>query len=734
MRRPPRVRRRKWYLVSAILVLLIWLAKSHTTAPQVAQGADGNIVRNASFEEPTTGTPPQWTFEPQKVGHKGKVSVVRKNAHSGQFSLKLEPNSNNEPSDLAHNPLGIGQGFPAAPFRGQKVYVSGWLAAEGEGTAVLAVYVVLKNGAVAPLELRHKSNEAGPVLHQDVLVVPDRGDLSYVVVGCMVQGKSGAAYFDDIYVSTRAPIAGAAETIRPDTAGSLNATVEINAAEQTRRIPPEIYGTNLEWIWDGNAMWDTQKDDFNQDVLRLTRELRVSLFRFPGGIFADFYHWQDGIGAHKSRRETLIFPGGTKSRHTFGTDEALAFAEKTGGRLMITVNAVTGTPQEAAAWVRYVNKSGAPSGPRRVEFWEVGNESYVTDGPEHVKAAKLEPDVYARRFVEFARAMRDVDPSIKIGAIGDENFGTVMGRRYPDWTERVLSIAGREMDFLSVHNGYSPAIYTDKGWNVRTVYAAMLASPLLIRSSLDDLAHRIEKLVPNRNIKIAVTEWGPYFQTEPNDRFIDHVKTLGSALFVADAMKVFLESPHTEITNFFKLSDSLWMGWIGPRGNAYIPKAPYFAFQMYTRHFGTTLVPSTAVCPTYDSRSTVGWVDAVSGVPYLDVISSRADDGKTLFVMAINKHFDRSIQAKITLHGFAPTDNGTAWTLQGTGIDANTGTELYKAPGVTWARQAADINPRFDRGDPREIWIDSSPLRTTTPSFEYAFPAHSVTSLEIHRK
>jgi alpha-L-arabinofuranosidase len=703
----------------------------------IVSGADGNIIINGSFEESGAGTPAGWNLE-KKVAHKGRADVVSDYAHSGRFSLKLSPNGNNQPSGIGNNPFGLGQAFPGSGVRGKKFYVSAWMHAEGGATAILGAYVVLRSGGLVPTEVRQSSGEQGPVQRHDIAVVPNRSDVLALVIGCIVEGTSGAAYFDDVRVSMDSPSAPPATTTTASQPSNLTATITVAADQEIRRIPREVYGTNLEWIWDGNGIWDATRRGFQPEILRLSRELATTLYRFPGGMFADFYHWKDGIGPQESRPERPHIPGGPKSVHRFGTDEALAFAEQAGGKLMITVNIITGTPQEAAEWIRYANRQTLNTGSKpRVEFWEVGNESYVTGDMGAQKAALLTPSRYAARFLEFARAMRAADPSIKIGAIGDENFGTVAPLRRPNWTEELLRTAGQEIDFLALHNAYSPGIFIDKGWDVRTVYRAMLASPELIRKSLDEVSRKIEQIAPARagKIRIAVTEWGPLFQAEPNGRLLDHVKTLGSGLFVASTLKVFLENPLVEIANFFKLVDSLWMGWIGPRGGAYLPKGPYFALQMFTVHFGSELVRSTATSPGFDNPSDVGTVSVVSGAPYLDVVASRSSDRRIVYVLAINKHLDRPILARITLHGFKPAGAGTAWVLNGTGTDANTGTELFKAPGITWAKQAmVEPNPRFDRGGPDEIRITSAPLQRVAGEFEYTFAPHSVTSLEINSR
>lgn len=416
------------------------------------------------------------------------------------------------------------------------------------------------------------------------------------------------------------------------------------------------------------------------------------------------------------------------SVHNFGTDEALAFADQTGSHLLITVNAGTGSAEEAADWVRYVNKPA-----RRVEYWEVGNELYVKMGHAAFTSATMTPEQYAQKFVQFAKAMRAVDPGIKIGAIGDENYGAQSPRAYGDWTSKVLAIAGNDMDFLAIHNGYSPVMFQDKGQSLRKVYAAMLAAPLEVRDTLDAASRKIASLGPERaaHIRLAVTEWGPYFQENPGGRFVDHVKTLGSALYVASAMKAFLESPKMEIATGFKLSDELYQGWIGKRNGHWAPKAPYYALQLYTHHFGAVVVASKTQAPNYDSQP-AGLVDALSNVPYLDVISSRSEDRRTIYIMAVNKHFDSPIQGRISISGRRPASSGIAWTLNGTGIDANTGTQLFQAPQTHWGEQVADeINPRFQLGGPNEVTVRSQSLSGVGASFVYTFPAHSVTALEI---
>jgi len=679
-----------------------------------------NLVKNGSFEIEPAGPGFAW-FGPLRTPQ-GEVGASPANRNSGQFSLKLSPTELNGTSFQSGTVFGVGQMFPGKDLAGQILYISGWLQADAGSNAMLGVYALRLDGRVEVQEIRQK-HAGDPVFRRDILIVPD--DVEYVIVLCLVEGTSGAAYFDDIALTPGQP-ADWPEAIGVSQFGDfLEATISVSPARHLRQIPRTLYGTNIEWIFNGHGIWDSESATLNPLIVSMTREMGVTLHRFPGGVFSDFYFWKDGVGPHHLRPETAALPTGPASTHLFGTDEALRFAEATDGQLMLTVNVATGTAEQAAEWVQYVNGGG-----RRVLYWEIGNESYFAGDDPHVSAAMLTPEQYTARFLQFARAMRSVDPEIKIGAIADENYSHSVNRSFPNWTDYLLKNAGGEIDFIAVHSGYAPLLWVDKGWNPRTVYSAMLAAPQLIGEQLRDLSERIEKLVPGRDIKIAVTEWGPFFHSSTDSRFVDHTKTLGSALFVASTLKAFVESSRTDIANLFKLTDNGFMGWIGRRDGLPAPKASTLALQMFTKYFGTELIHSESVSPTYDSP-TVGWVDAAR-VPYLDVIASRDYDGSHIYILAINKHFDAPIQSRISIEDYQVAKTAAVVTLVGTGLDANTGTDLVQFPGFPWARQA-EVLPatRFYAGARDEVRIVQSTITHAGKTFEYTFPPQSVTSVVL---
>jgi alpha-N-arabinofuranosidase len=577
------------------------------------------------------------------------------------------------------------------------------------------------------------------VQQKKVFNVPNDPSVQLVLI-CMSNGKGSASWFDDLSVlpvsesgsSTRSTAAPSADAGTP-----LQTSVSIDASNVVRTIPRTLYGTNIEWRWNALDLWLEKEKRPDPKITALAKDLGVSLIRYPGGLFSDFYHWKSGIGPLDKRPEVTHEPAkADKSHPYFGTDEVRNFAKDIGAELWITANAGTGTAQEAGDWVKYANSQG-----QKVRFWEVGNELYIKDPAPIFATVTVDPATYAKRFGDFARAMRAADPTIKIAAIGGENHGKFAFVGYPDWLKTILQQQGDQIDFISVHNAYAPIISEDNV-DFRAVYSAMLAAPSLIAANLQTISDSIAKYAPKRasQIKIAVTEWGPAFRFDVNSKWVDHPKTLGSALFAASVLKTLVESPNVDVANFLMLHDFSVYGAIGsrntdfPPNHDWVPTARYYAFQLYTKHFGEQLLKSATQGPTYDSPA-VGYTDAVKGAPYLDVVSSLSADGRQLYLIAINKNFDQPIDATINLRGFSPAEQGTAWTLNGTGMDANTGTGIIKAPDIKPPRQAEDPkNPRFYKGGPNEITFASTQFKATGPQLTYRFPAHSATSIVLVRK
>lgn len=704
-------------LLMVVLVAIVAIAAPRAFAQSLP--ANGDFARG--------GVPPAgWNIE-ALARPKGSMAFVPAPAGIAGQVLALSPNSANTPSD---QPYGIGQLLPAATLRGREVVVSGLLGASGGATAVLGVVVLTGRGPAASVQIRA---DGALARREDRVVVPDAADIVGIVLFLVAEGQTGTARFGAI--SVRPATGNAASnsaTPRGDAPSAMSATVHVDASRILHTIPRAIFGTNLEVIQDGQGLWDVRNRRLQPQIVALARDLALGPIRFPGGVWSDAYDWRLGLGPQDKRPSQPVVPGADWSyRHSFGTDEALAFARAVGSNLMMTVNVGNGTPELAADWVRYVNGEGgrAPRGPR-VELWEIGNELYMEGD---ASGGHLTPEAYAEKLLAFAAAMKAVDPTIRLGAIGLRNFGRYRFNSFDNWNEVVLRRAGHAFDLLNVHNAYAPVVADGAALDPVEVYKALWAFPQLVARNLQDTWREVEQFAPAHaaRIRLGVTEWGPLYDINPKSPWIHHVRTLGSAVYVASILKVFAENPHVGLANFFKLNEPSFMGWIGKRGSEWLPTAPYKAFRLISRTMETGLLRARVEVPTYNSVA-MGLVEQVSGVPYLDALATASDDRGRLAVLLINKSADAAIDTRVALGGIAGATTLAIETLTGAAPDANTGTELLKLPGLDWGAQRA-VGPqgRINHGGPGEIRVERTERAIQGRDVAVRVPPHSVMVLRL---
>ncbi|MFJ5666265.1 cellulose binding domain-containing protein [Micromonospora sp. LA-10] len=211
-------------------------------------------------------------------------------------------------------------------------------------------------------------------------------------------------------------------------------TVTVNTRAGLATVPATALGVN-------HAIWDSQLG--SAETSDLLKAAGVKMLRYPGGSYADIYHW-----------ETHTAPGGYVAPNT-DFDTFMAGARRVGAEPMIIANYGTGTPAEAAAWVRYANVTKGYG----AKWWTVGNENYGNGHYGSAWEADDHPDKsasqYARLVIEYADAMKAVDPTVKVGAVltmpGNWPDGITAGSDPGPWNQTVLSLAGPKIDFVDVH-------------------------------------------------------------------------------------------------------------------------------------------------------------------------------------------------------------------------------------------------------------------------------------------
>ncbi|MEP6714781.1 MAG: hypothetical protein ABJC09_04365 [Terriglobia bacterium] len=686
----------------------------------------GNVVGNPGFEQADGRLPAVWLA--QNLGN-GEIALDATVHAGGSRSLRLTPNGRNVRPD---QPLGVGQQIRLSGLGGRRLAFHAAIRTGGGAAASLLIFAVAANGRfVGSANLRQSEPTPGFITKGGTLTLDSATDS--IIVACSVSGTSGYAWFDDVSAGLEEVDAAPAGNRADNPQAVPVASIAIDAGQVIRAIPRTLYGANIEWIYDGHGVWDRASARLQPGLVRQAREMGVGLVRFPGGVLADYYHWKDGIGPLRDRPEIpfVVAPG--RRSNSFGTDELISFCRSIGAEPLLQANLVTGTANEAADWVTFTNNKGRPEG-YRVRYWDLGNEQYMKHpNPETARSYMTVRD-YVSKVQEFAVAMKRRDPGIHLGAVGGTNFGNYKIVEDENWNRTVLAKTASLVDFISIHDGYAPVVMEQKDVSFEDVYRALLAFPVLLAENLKKVNRDIEQYAPRdaARLRIGITEWGPLFAFGPTSPWVGHTKTLGSALFAASVLQTLFRADRVDLAAFFQLiSQNNFSGWIDEAGS---PKATAFALEMFTRHFGESLVRSSVESPSFATRA-VGVVAPVAAVPYIDATASLSADGSRLFVMVVNKHFASKIRTSVHVEGFT-TRSGRSWVLTAGSLDANNGNDLPNLPGVKWAAPAhAPHGSMFDAGAADTVSIrPGAEVANAAKDFQFEFPPMSVTSIELTRR
>ena len=303
----------------------------------------------------------------------------------------------------------------------------------------------------------------------------------------------------------------------------LTASVTLDPAFTIGAPDPRLFGSFVEHM--GRCVYGgvfepghPTADDrgLRADVVELTRELGVSVVRYPGGNFVSGYRWEDGIGPVGDRPRRLDLAWRTIETNEFGVDEFMAWCHATGVEPMLAVNLGTRGLQEACDLLEYCNhESGtqlsdlrAKHGndkPHGVRLWCLGNE---LDGPWQV--GHKTADEYGRLAAQTAQAMKLVDPSIELVACGSSNSRMPT---FGSWEATVLEHCYRDVDYISLHSYYDPGT-TDR--------ASFLASAVDMDAFIDAVAatadHVRAKGRHQRRLKLSFDEWNVWYESRlPHD-------------------------------------------------------------------------------------------------------------------------------------------------------------------------------------------------------------------------
>ena len=632
---------------------------------------------------------------------------------SGGRAIELAPGpagSTGATSFMVYQVLDVGR------FRGKQVEFGARVASEGAGVN-LVVWSPEGSGNDFDPEVERPAFSS----RRGTFQVP--ANASLLTFGVQVLGPAGGkAWVDDAFVR----IAGeSTPPSRPEVvpAGSAAisgaARVTIDPGSPLRTLPADFFGMHIEWVEDANGLVRPGTGSVRPDVVALLQPLRIPLFRFPGGINADFYDWRKGVGPSGGRGE--IRNPFTKKMETvhFGSKEFLDLLAATGAKACITANYGTGTPEDAAAWAQwFVGQGVSPA------CWEVGNEIYLAGpaatGPNSQEIFKP-GDQYARDFARFKAAIEAVIPSAEVGAIAHLDTGAfpLADSGNPDWTAKMLSALTARADFIALHNGYAPVILDDaldlsKENDRRRMYRAMFAGAMQTGQNLEAMKREIAQRSPaNASTPFAITELGTLIGLSTNTAnhlaYVDHTRTQASALYVASLLDVYMGEPRVERTMYTNPIHRWYGNLILNDPGGLVTSPTYHLYAFYRSRLEPRLVQTSIESPAFAAEK-MGLVKAQSGIPVLVGRAGRSADGRRLTLLLVNRGLDGTLQTEIDLGSFNAT-RVTCEVLAATQLHAINGPAVSKTT-------LADANVR-----PKSFPCENTSKQTL------ALPAGSILSL-----
>ena len=411
-----------------------------------------------------------------------------------------------------------------------------------------------------------------------------------------------------------------------------------------------------EGLWVGPSSPIPNTRGIRNDVVAALKAIKVPNVRWPGGCFADEYHWRKGIGP---QRIVTLNPnwGGVIEPNTFGTHEIMDFLDQIGAEAFLSVNVGSGTPQEAAEWLEYLTaapattlaKERAANGhpaPYRVPYLGIGNESWDCGG-------NMTPDYYLSQLKIYSRFVRNFNPAqqdkqqmlkIAVGPGGD-------GPRWTEWTETIMKAWQNhqwswDMQGLSLHH------YTVVNWDKKFAsvgfgeaeYGQILKSTLEMEGLISKHSAIMDKYDPQKKIALVVDEWGAWYAPLPgtNPGFLVQQNSLRDAILAALNLNIFARhADRVRMANIAQMINVL-QAMILTDKEKMVLTPTYHVFKMYVPFQDATFVPVTFNAGAY----THGGVT----LPRVDAIAARDAAGK-LWLSITNVDPNQAAEIEVTLAG-----------------------------------------------------------------------------------
>lgn len=431
-----------------------------------------------------------------------------------------------------------------------------------------------------------------------------------------------------------------------------NNQVIINTDIEQGTINKNIYGHFAEHlgrgiyegIWVGEESAIPNTNGIRNDVVAALKNINIPVIRWPGGCFADEYHWKDGIGPREGRKRMVnTHWGGLVENNHFGTHEFMMLCDMLGTEPYICGNVGSGTVQEMSEWVEYMTFDGeSPMAnwrqengrqePWKVKYFGVGNENWGCGG-------NMRPEYYADLYRRYQTYVRNY---------GDNKLYKIAGGANVDdynWTEVLMREAGHMMDGLSIHYYTIPGdFWTGKGsatdftedeWAI-TMQRVLHTDELIRKHS-----NIMDKYDPDKRVGMIIDEWGTWFDAEPgtNPGFLYQQNTIRDALVAGVSLNIF--NNHCDRVQMANIAQTInvLQAMILTDGAKMILTPTYHVFEMYKVHQDAKKL---AVDINVDSITSGG-----ATIPQVSVSASKDKDGKVHISLC---NLDNQADATFTLN------------------------------------------------------------------------------------
>ena len=421
--------------------------------------------------------------------------------------------------------------------------------------------------------------------------------------------------------------------------------MSVDASKPGAKIDRNLFGQFAEHlghgiyegIWVGPDSPIPNTRGIRNDVVAALKAIKVPNVRWPGGCFADEYHWRNGIGPADKRAVTLNPNwGGVIEPNTFGTHEFMDFIDQIGSEAYVSINLGSGTPREAAEWLEYMTtaqpttleKERAANGhpaPYKIAYLGLGNESWDCGG-------NMTPDYYLSQMKLYSHFVRNFNPAqqdaqpnappnkdrmlkIAVGPGGGEP-------RWTEWTETIMKAYQQhtwswDFDGLSMHS-YTvvkwPPSYASTGFG-ETEYAQILKSTLEMNDLVTKHSAIMDKYDPEKKVALIVDEWGGWYAPLPgtNPGFLVQQNSLRDAILAALNLNIFARhADRVRGSNIAQMINVL-QAMILTEKEKMVLTPTYYVYKMYVPFQNATSVPVTFDAGSYThGDTTLRRVDAIA--------------------------------------------------------------------------------------------------------------------------